>query len=94
MWRIHEEKSAAKALDRAPWDIQLKYQQWKRQVAELGPESLRAIPGYRDEALKGEWHGARSARLNIKWRVIYTVRKNELNVLVFEVTAHDYRKKG
>lgn len=36
-----------------------------------GPEGLRAINGFRDAALSGDWKGYRSSRLNEQWRVIY-----------------------
>ena len=51
------------------------------------------IRGFRDEALRGEWQGFRSSRLNLQYRVIYRVEGESLMVQVVEVTAHDYRKK-
>jgi addiction module RelE/StbE family toxin len=51
------------------------------------------IAGFRDEALKGKWRGYRSSRLNEQYRVIYTVNKNEIYVMVEEITPHDYRRQ-
>ena len=51
------------------------------------------IKGFHDEALKGEWKGCRSSRLNIQYRVIYKIVKDEILVQVIDVTTHDYRKK-
>lgn len=58
-----------------------------------GPLGLRAIKGFRDEALGGEWKGHGSCRLNEQWRVIYTVQADKLLVQVVRVTLHDYRKR-
>lgn len=58
-----------------------------------GPPGLRAIKGFRDEALAGEWKGFRSSRLNEQWRVIYKVTPDVLLVQVVRVTPHDYRRK-
>jgi len=58
-----------------------------------GPEGLLKIKGLRDEALKGEWKGYRSSRLNLQYRVIYKVEKEEILVKVVKVTPHDYQRK-
>ena len=58
-----------------------------------GPAGLKLIRGFRDEALRGEWQGFRSSRLNLQYRVIYRVEGENLMVQVVEMTAHDYRKK-
>ena len=61
-----------------------------------GLETVRAIPGYHDEALKGKRTGQRSVRLNIAWRAIYTIEKDESGeeivrlVTVVEVSKHEY----
>ncbi len=52
------------------------------------------IKGFHDEALRGEWKGHRSSRLISKYRVIYRVEADEVEVLVVDVTPHDYRRKG
>ena len=58
-----------------------------------GPQGLRAITGFHDEALKGERKGQRSSRLNEQYRVIYEISAKEVLVYVLELTAHDYRRK-
>lgn len=90
MWKIYEKKDAAKALAKCPSEVNARYEAWKRIVELEGPTGLRAIKGFHDEALKGEWKGFRSSRLGIKWRVIYLVKDGELEVYVFEVTPHKY----
>lgn len=89
MWRVVEAAGVGRQLKRAPGNVQEKYEFW-RSVAELdGPAGLRRLPGFRDHALKGEWRGARSSWLSRRWRVIYTVRGDELAVFVLEVNPHD-----
>ena len=90
MWSIYEKKSVLKVLDRLPTDVLLKYEAWKRIVELEGPAGLRSIKGFHDDALKGEWKGFRSSRLGKKWRVIYLIEKEQLEVLVIEVMPHTY----
>jgi addiction module RelE/StbE family toxin len=93
MRRIEEHRNADRTLSKAvPSEILMRYEKWKDIVTISGPMGLRAIKGFHDEALKGEWRGHRSSRLGLKWRVIYRVMANVLLVRVVEVTAHDYRK--
>jgi addiction module RelE/StbE family toxin len=53
---------------------------------------LRAIKGFHDEALSGQWKGYRSSRLGLQWRVIYRVVARVLLIQVVQVTPHDYRR--
>ena len=57
-----------------------------------GLGAARAIPGFRDHALKGAWHGYRAVRLNEAYRAIYIVRKDGSvsAVYVEQVNKHDY----
>ena len=93
MWKVSETRVIQKIIGKAPNEIQEEYEAWKELVRTSGPLSLREFPGYRDHALKGEWLGARSSSLNIKWRVIYVVRADQIEVLVLNLTPHDYRRK-
>ena len=58
-----------------------------------GPQGLRLIKGFYDESLSGDWKGYRSSRLGIKYRVLYQVEPKQVTVYVFDLNAHDYRKK-
>ncbi|MGH7377044.1 MAG: type II toxin-antitoxin system mRNA interferase toxin, RelE/StbE family, partial [Candidatus Methylomirabilales bacterium] len=49
--------------------------------------------GFHDEALRGQWENHRSSRLGLQYRVIYRVEERQVQVLVVEITAHDYRRK-
>ena len=94
MWRIEEHRQADKELSsgRIPVEILKRYEKWKNIAMLSGPHGLRAIKGFRDEALSGDWKGYRSSRLNEQWRVIYQVVADALLVQVVRVTPHDYRR--
>jgi addiction module RelE/StbE family toxin len=76
-----------------PDDILKRYEKWKDIAAISGPAGLKQIKGFNDEALRGEWKGYRSSRLNIQYRIIYKIENEQLFVKVIKVTAHDYRRK-
>jgi addiction module RelE/StbE family toxin len=93
MWKIFEHRRVRKQLIALPQDVLKRYEKWKDIVAISGPDGLKQIKGFRDESLRGEWKGQRSSRLNIQYRVIYGVEKDQVLVQVVSVTPHDYRKK-
>ena len=76
-----------------PIEVLKRYEKWKDIVYISGPTGLRAIRGFNDEALRGEWKGFRSSRLGLKYRVIYKVEAAKILVKVVDLTPHDYRKK-
>ncbi|MFV1990718.1 MAG: type II toxin-antitoxin system mRNA interferase toxin, RelE/StbE family [Acidimicrobiales bacterium] len=76
-----------------PRDVLKRYEKWKDIVAVSGPAGLRLIRGFNDEALRGDWKGHRSSRLNEQYRVLYRIERNEVKVEVMSLTAHDYRRK-
>jgi addiction module RelE/StbE family toxin len=92
MWEILEHRRVDKALVAAPVEVQQRYEKWKDIVRISGPKGLKLIKGFKDEALSGNWKGFRSSRLNIQYRVIYKVQKNQVLVEVERVTPHDYRR--
>ncbi len=92
MWEIYEHPKASKQLDVIPEEILKRYEKWKDIVRISGPQALREIRGFRDEALRGEWGGHRSSRLNIQYRVIYRIEKEAVIIQVVSVTPHDYRR--
>lgn len=93
MWSLYEKKSLLKEIHRKPKAVLKQYEFWKRVIEHEGPDGLRLIRGYRDEALKGEWAGFRSSRLNRQWRVIYKVEKQLCEVYVIDINPHNYRGK-
>lgn len=90
MWRVREHRKVEKVLKKAPRQVQVNYVVWKRIVELEGPWGLKAITGFHDEALKGEWRGFCSSRLGRQWRVICCVEKDEFIVYVVEVNPHAY----
>lgn len=80
-------------LSKIPMEILQRYEKWKDIVRLSGPDGLKLIRGFNDEALKGEWKGFRLSRLNQQYRVIYTIERDNVLVKVVEVTPHDYRRK-
>ena len=93
MWEIYEHRMAVKQLETLPVGVLKRYEKWKDIVLISGPDGLKHIRGFRDEALRGEWKGHRSSRLNIQYRVIYKIEKDLVLVQVVNVTPHDYRRK-
>ncbi len=93
MWQIYEHRKVPRQLGKIPMEILQRYEKWKDIVRLSGPDGLKLIRGFNDEALKGEWKGFRSSRLNQQYRVIYTIERDNVLVKVVEVTPHDYRRK-
>ncbi len=93
MWEIFEHRNLVRKLPRIPVEVLKRYEKWKDIVTISGPEGLRQIKGFQDEALRGEWKGHRSSRLGKQYRVIYKIANQQLYVQVINLTAHDYRRK-
>lgn len=94
MWTILESRQADKGLSsgRVPVEILKRHEKWKDIAMLSGPQGLRAIQGFRDEALHGDQKAFRSSRLNGQWQVIYSVAADAMTVQVVRVTPHDYRR--
>lgn len=92
MWEIYEHRKVTRTLNGLPVEVLQRYEKWKDIVRISGPEALRLIRGFNDEPLRGEWKGHRSSRLNIQYRVIYKIDRQNVFVKVEKVTPHDYRK--
>ena len=93
MWQIEEHRRVDKQLSGAvPIEVLKRYEKWKDIARLSGPQGLRAIKGFHDETLSGEWKGHRSSRLGLQWRAIYRVVANVLQIQVIHVIAHDYRR--
>ena len=93
MWEVFEHNRVGKQLKRLPVDLLKRYEKWKDIVRLSGPPGLRRIKGFHDESLRGEWKGHRSSRLGLQYRIIYRVVSDRCEVLVIEVTPHDYRRR-
>ena len=90
MWYIKEHRDIAKQSLKLPLPVVKKYELWKNIIFRHGPEKLKEFPGFHDEKLKGERKRQRSSRLSEQYRVIYTVERDIVTVLVMEITPHKY----
>jgi len=90
MWHIREHHNLDKIIAKLPLQVVKKYELWKDIVFRHGPDKLREFPGFHDEKLKGELGGQRSSRLNIHYRVIYSIEKEIVSVYVIDITPHKY----
>lgn len=90
MWHIREHGSIEKICHKLPLPLVKKYELWKNIVFRHGPEKLREFPGFHDEKLRGKQEGRRSSRLNLQYRIIYSVERNIVTVFVLEITPHEY----
>ncbi|MEO1080332.1 MAG: type II toxin-antitoxin system mRNA interferase toxin, RelE/StbE family [Pseudomonadota bacterium] len=94
MWVVYELRNVEKQLAKTPLEVQKRYEKWKDIVELSGPQGVKLIRGFPDEALRGEWKGYRSSRLNQQYRVIYKLDGSKFEVFVVDVTPHDYRRKS
>jgi addiction module RelE/StbE family toxin len=92
MWLILEHKRLDRRFRSLPIEVLKRYEKWKDIVSISGPDGLRAIRGFNDEALSGQWVGFRSSRLGLKYRVIYKIETTNVLVKVIDLTPHDYRR--
>jgi plasmid maintenance system killer protein len=90
MWTVLETGDAAKTLNKLPTNLVEKYNAWVAIVRADGPNGLRAIKGFHDEFLAGNLKGFRSSRLNIQWRIVYSVEAELVTVTVDRITPHAY----
>ena len=93
MWGVYEHRRVVGRLRRLPVETLTRYEKWKDIVRVSGPQGLRPIKGFHDEALRGQWENHRSSRLGLQSRVIYRVEERQVQVLVIDITPHDYRRK-
>ena len=90
MWHIREHHKLNKIVEKLLLQVVKKYELWKSIVFRHGPDKLREFPSFHDEKLKGEHEGKRSSRLNIQYRVIYSVEKKTITIYVIDIIPHKY----
>jgi proteic killer suppression protein len=66
-YRVVLSSRARKDLAGVPRHIRRKMTAWIDSVERTGLESVRKLPGFHDEPLKGQRVGQRSVRLNRAW---------------------------
>lgn len=92
IWEVALTRRAQKQLRKVPRHVAIKLLAWAEAVESQGLETVRKIPGYHDEPLKGRRQGQRSIRLSRAYRAIYQIQSDgdvEL-VSVEEVNKHEY----
>jgi proteic killer suppression protein len=90
--RVVVSKSAQRDIRKAPVQIRGKLALWVTSVETVGIETVRKVPGYHDEPLRGRRAGQRSIRLSRQWRAIYVIL-NDAHVEfveIQEVNPHAY----
>jgi plasmid maintenance system killer protein len=90
MWHIREHHKLNKVVGKLPLQVVKKYELWKSIVFRHGPDKLKEFPGFHDEKLKGDREGQRSSRLNIQYRIIYSIEKEVVTGYVIDITPHKY----
>jgi proteic killer suppression protein len=85
-------KRAVSDLKKVPKYIRLNLELWVAAVEADGLQTVRKIPGYHDEPLKGDRAGQRSIRLNKAYRAIYVIKADGSIefVEILEVNKHEY----
>ena len=92
VFSVELSKLAQKQYMKLPIHIQKSLRTWTDIIENEGILSMRKIPGFHDEPLKGNRQGQRSSRLSRGYRVIYEIdEQNTITiVVVLEVNKHDY----
>jgi len=88
--RVQRTKRFEKDLDKVPEFIRIKVIVWVGLVEAVGVREVRKRPGYHDEPLRGWRKGQRSVRLNQAYRLIYREVRDHLEILLLEVSKHEY----
>lgn len=92
IWRVIINRTVERQLERMPRHVARKLLEWMDAVEGEGLETVRRVPGYHDEPLRGHREGQRSIRLSRGYRAFYTVTMDGTAevAIVEEVGKHDY----
>jgi hypothetical protein len=92
--QVELSSKAGSQLAKMPEYIVRKFALWVDLISVDGLATARAIPGYRNHILKGEWKRYRAIRLSNAYRAIYQERQAGTVQLVYieEVNKHDYQE--
>jgi proteic killer suppression protein len=90
--RLELSNTARKQLTKVPKHILRKFAIWADLIRVDGLDAAKALPGFKDHALKGKWKGYRAIRLSQAYRAIYIIHDNDSieTVYVEEVNKHEY----
>ena len=92
IYKVILNPKAKRDLLKVPKYIIKKLIYWIDEVGSEGLSTVRKIPGYHDEPLKGARLGQRSIRLNRSYRAIYEIDQSDVVhfIEVLEVNKHEY----
>jgi len=83
-------KQKKKDFTKVPKHIQINFWSWVENIELERMRSVRKVPGYHDEPLRGKRAGQRSVRLSRSYRAIYMEEMDKVLVKVLEVNKHEY----
>lgn len=91
-YEVYLTKQAQKQFEKLPAYIRQALRTWANLINGYGIASMRRVPGYHDEPLRGQRSHQRSSRLSRGYRVIYREEPSGeiIVVMVLEVHKHDY----
>lgn len=90
-WQIIDYKFK-KEINNLPIQCKKKYAVFKYVSEFAGLNGLSEYPGFKLEMLKGSLKGAYSIRLNIAYRVLFSVHDDYKTIEVIEVSKHKYNQ--
>lgn len=91
MTEVRESKTFAKQISKAEGHVKVKYFTWYESVKSRGLLSVQKEIVWKDHELKGDRKGQRSIKLGGKWRAIYIILNDEIEIIEMqELTPHDY----
>ena len=88
-WQIIDYKFK-KEIDHLPAQCKKKYAVYKYVIEASGLQGLNKYPGFKLEMLKGSLKGIYSIRLNIAYRVLFSVNEDKEVIEITEVSEHEY----
>ena len=90
-WQIIDYKFK-KEINNLPTQCKKKYAAFKYISEYSGLSGLRNYPGFKLEHLKGGLKGVFSIRLNIAYRVLFSISEENKLIEIYEVSKHKYNQ--
>lgn len=89
-WQVLDWK-LKKCIDKLPIQCKKKYAVFKHVTEFSGLNGLMKYPGFNLEKLKGELKDKYSIRLNISYRVVFSIDESQKTININEVSKHEYK---
>ena len=90
-WQVIDYK-LKKEIDKLPVQCKKKYAVFRHVSEFSGLHGLSKYPGFKLEMLKGTLRGAYSIRLNIAYRVLFSVNEEHKVIQIMEISKHEYEQ--